>query len=364
MRFAIICLLAIFISTLSTGQIKDSIPSISCNKYTLFESDELLDICLKGDIRKLFKDRSEKAIYHPFHFAFTNKGYSQTLKIKIKTRGHFRKLKENCTTPPLLLNFKNLPNSEKILFHKQNKLKLVTACRDEKYVLREYLAYKIYQLISSKSFRVRLVTICFEDTRNGKKTDAQYGILLEDQNCMAERNKSILIKRLHFNPHKTDREMFLKMAVFQFLIGNTDWSIQYLHNIKLISGKQNAALIPVPYDFDLSGIVDAPYALPAEELQIQSVRQRRYRGYCLNNIEDFKPTFKIFEDAKKDIYNLYKNNSLLDEGYKKITINYLDKFYDIINDEKKSKRAFQYPCNLHGTGNVVIQGLRKRKPDK
>ena len=364
MRFAILCLLAIFISTQSTGQIKDSISSISCNEYTLFENDELLNICLKGDIRKLFKDRSEKTIYHPFHFTFTNEGYSQTLKIKVKTRGHFRKLRENCTTPPLLLNFDNLPNSEKILFHKQNKLKLVTACRDEKYVLREYLVYKIYQLLSPKSFRVRLVTICFEDTRKGKITDAKYGILLEDQNCMAERNQSQLIKRLHFYPTKTGREMFLRMAVFQFLIGNTDWSIQYLHNIKLISGKQNASLIPVPYDFDLSGIVDTPYAFPAEELQIQSVRQRRYRGYCLKNMKDFESTFKIFNNAKEDIYNLYKSNPLLDGAYKKLTINYLDEFYDIINDKKKSKRAFQYPCNRNGTGNIVIQGLKKRKPDK
>ncbi|BAX79835.1 hypothetical protein [Labilibaculum antarcticum] len=364
MRFSILCFLAIFIGTISAGQIKDSIPSLSCNEYTLFESDELLEICLKGDIRKLFKDRGDNAVYHPFQFTFGIEGISQSVDIRVKTRGNFRKLRENCRIPPLLLNFDSLPNSGGKLFYQQNKLKLVTACQNEKYVLREYLAYKIYQLVSEKSFCVRLVTICFEDSEKGKTTDPKYGILLEDQNCMAERNQSRLVKRLNLNPKKTDREMFLKMAVFQFLIGNTDWSIQYLHNIKLISGVQNAALIPVPYDFDHSGIVDTPYALPAEELQMRSVRQRRYRGYCLRNMEDFESTFAVFKDAKEDIYNLYKNSHLLEEDYIKSTLKYLDEFYDIISDKKKSKRAFQYPCNKYGTGNVVIKGINKIKPNK
>lgn len=364
MRFSILCFLAIFIGTVSTGQIKDSIPSLSCNEYTLFESDELLEICLKGDIRKLFKDRGENAVYHPFQFTFGTEGISQSVDIRVKTRGNFRKKKENCTTPPLLLNLDSIPYLTDSLFEGQNKLKLVTSCIKEKYIIREYLVYKIYQLVSEKSFRVRLVTICFEDTEKGKKTDPKYGILLEDQNCMAERNHSRLIKRLNLNPKITDREMFLKMAVFQFLIGNTDWSIQYLHNIKLISGVQNAALIPVPYDFDLSGIVGTPYARPAEELQMHSVRQRRYRGYCLENMEDFESTFNFFNDLKEDIYNLYKNNPLLEDDYKKFTLNYLDEFYDIITDKKRSEQAFQYPCSRFGTGHIIIQGMKKRTPNK
>ena len=154
------------------------------------------------------------------------------------------------------------------------------------------------------------------------------------------------------------------MAVFQYLIGNTDWSVRFLHNIKLIGGNENSILIPVPYDFDHSGIVYTNYALPAEELNLGSVRERRYRGYCLTDMREFDSTFKLFNDLKKEIYHLYESNLMLEKSYRKMTLQYLDEFYEIINDKKRSKQIFQYPCEPSGTGNVVIKGLSKKKQKK
>ncbi|MBI9056943.1 MAG: hypothetical protein JEZ01_04140 [Labilibaculum sp.] len=351
-----------FLASVSFGQ--TTIQKEACAIYSLFEDDEPIEICLKGNIRKLFSDRNEKSAYYPILFSYKEDGLEKSMQIKVKTRGNFRKLRENCTTPPLLLNFDSLEILKSSLFQGQNKLKLVTHCKDDKYVLREYLVYKIYQLITPNSFQVRLVKTCFEDRKKGKKSKPKLGILLEDQNCMTQRNESKLVKRLNINPIKTDRELFLQMAVFQFLIGNTDWSIQFLHNIKLISGNDNAALVPVPYDFDHAGIVYTPYALPAEELRMKSVRERRYRGYCIDDMKEFTSTFQLFNEIKVEIYEIYQSNTMLEKNYQKVTLKYLDEFYDIINDKKKSKRAFQYPCNPYGTGNVVIQGMKKKKPKK
>ena len=160
-------------------------------------------------------------------------------------------------------------------------------------------------------------------------------------------------------PDQTDQEAFLTMAVFEYLVGNTDWSVQYLQNIKLLAPDSSAVPATVPYDFDLAGIVDAPYAKPAEELDMNSVRQRRYRGYCIYDMKKFEPVIALYNRLKKDIYSIYTGCPLLDEKYKKATVKYLDEFYATINDPKKWQKDFTYPCDPNGTGNVVIKGLRE-----
>ena len=337
----------------------DSLHS-NCIADELFQSDEIIELCLSGNIRKLFNDRNDDAKYHPISMTYKlANGETDSLNINVRTRGHFRRMRNNCFTPPLYLKFDTVQDKSNSIFNEQTKLKLVTACIDEKYVLREYLVYKIYQLITEKSFRVRLAKVCFEDIEKDKKTDYKLGIILEDQKKMAERNNARLLKRLQINPRITDREMFLYMTVFQFLIGNTDWSIQYLHNIRLISCYDSPALVPIPYDFDHTGIVGTPYAHPAEELKLHSVRQRRYRGYCIVDMREFDPVFALFNDLRGEIYQIYKSNPLLNEKYIERTLNYLDDFYAIINDSKAATKAFQYPCN--NRGRIVIKGLKEEK---
>ncbi|WP_421917832.1 hypothetical protein [Marinifilum sp.] len=358
MRFTLIILLSVVFALPVCAQRIDSIAYASS---PLFESEEVFEIVLKGDVRKLFKDRRDKPKYHSFILSYELQDERYSLPVRLKTRGHFRKKRENCYTPPLLLNFDKLPNLAKTIFIGQNKLKLVTSCIHEKYVLREYLAYKIYQLITPKSFCVRLVKVTFEDTSRNKVITAKYGIILEDQNKLATRNNSSIRKQLELNPELIEKDEFLKMSVFQYLIGNTDWSIQYLHNIKIINDNEDSSLYAVPYDFDMSGIVNTPYALPAEALLLKSVRDRRYRGYCIEDMGDFESTFKTFNVLKEDIYAIYENNSLIDKTYQKRTLKYLDKFYETIWDEKISRSEFQYPCKPNGTGNIIIKGLKKLK---
>jgi hypothetical protein len=189
--------------------------------------------------------------------------------------------------------------------------------------------------------------------------EPQYGILLEEEEQMAKRNNSISVEGKIVRPEQTDPTDFLTMAVFEYMIGNTDWSVQYLQNVKLISDESGALPTAVPYDFDHAGIVMAPYAKPAEELLMSSIRERRYRGYCIQDMNQFTAVIEKFNERKPEIYNLYTDNPLLDERYIRSTIKFLDDFYETINEPKRLKSEFQYPCDVNGTGNVVIKGMRK-----
>jgi hypothetical protein len=329
------------------------------SKQGLFESDELLDITLKGNIRDLLNDRSGEPKSYPLFLSYRKEDSSEiSIPVNVKTRGHFRRLKENCVYPPLLLQFPRNDSQSSVLFHQSAKLKLVMPCRGDEYVVREWLVYKLYNLVTTESFRARLVRVKLEDEKNKKNPSPFYGILLEEEKQMARRNNKVSVNR-KIRPEQTLPESFLRMAVFEYLIGNTDWSVQYLQNIKLLAPDSTTVPATVPYDFDHAGIVNAPYALPTEELEMSSIRERRYRGYCVQDMKIFDSTIAVYNRLKKNIYDLYTRCSLLDAKYIKATVQYLDEFYTTINNTKTLQKEFGYPCNKNGTGNVIIKGLKE-----
>lgn len=325
----------------------------------IFESDEILPITIKGDVRDLLNDRGEASKYHSITLSYKNKDSSEvSIPVQMKTRGHFRKLKENCKYPPLLINFPKDVDRLSKEFSGQKKLKLVMPCAGEDYVIREWLVYKIYNLVTPKSFRARLVRIDLNDSKSKKQAAPFYGILIEDEKHMAARNRAVIVEQ-KLRPEETKQDVFLTMTVFQYLVGNTDWSVQYLQNIKLLKSDSFPQLITVPYDFDHSGIVNAPYAHPAEELLMKSVQERRYRGYCIKDLKVFESSIALYNKLKNDIYKLFINCSLLDAKYVKSVTKYLDEFYATINNPKSWQKDFAYPCDKNGTGNVVIKGLKE-----
>jgi hypothetical protein len=329
-------------------------------KPRLFDSDSVLKIKLSGNIKELLNDRSEKPKYHPIEVSYVKEDNTQvSIKAQAKTRGHFRKLRENCSYPPLQLRFMETDSLKHSVFAQQQKLKLVMPCKDDGYVIREWLVYKLYNLVTSKCFKARLVLVSLSNNKSKKTITPFYGILLEEEGQMAARNNDSIIGLLKLSPEQTETNAFLKMAAFQYMIGNTDWSVQYLQNIKLIAAAGDRSPTAVPYDFDHAGIVSAPYAEPAEELAMISVRERRYRGYCVADMKAFDPVIAFYNSIKKDVYDVYNNCSLLDAKYLKATIKYLDEFYETINDPELAKEAFNYPCDKNGTGNAIIKGLRK-----
>lgn len=331
--------------------------TIKNRKEGLFDTEAVLSITLSGNLSKLLRDKSKAPQKYPLTLSYINDN-KENVKItaEAKTRGNFRRLLGNCAYLPLKIYFPDVAAIQNTIFRDQRKMKLVMPCRGEKYVIHEYLVYKLYNLITPKSFRVRLVKVRLDNQQKKKQKQPVYGILLEEEAQMAKRIEMVSLER-KFRPTQLQKESFLNMAVFEYLIGNTDWSIQYLQNIKLLAQNSKATPYPVPYDFDHAGIVNAPYAKPAEALNLRSIKDRRYRGYCLKNLQKFEPTIAFYNQLKSAIYSVYQDCELLDKKYKASTIKFLDEFYETINDAEKWQKEFAYPCDPNGTGNVVIQGL-------
>jgi hypothetical protein len=180
---------------------------------------------------------------------------------------------------------------EDTLFEGQERLKLATHCndrpRDAGNVIDEYLAYRIFNLVSAFSYRVRLLRIRYVDTdRNETAAEPRWGFLIESDAELAARMHVATAGIAGIPYSRVDHDQAALMYVFEYLVGNTDWSLvtsltddHCCHNVDIF--ETGGKYVVVPYDFDLAGLVDASYAKPDPSLPIRSVRTRRYRGYCL-----------------------------------------------------------------------------------
>src|ERR1017187_3121125 len=221
---------------------------------TLFDTDHILHFKLTGKLNELYKDISNNNSNHPILLQYLDKDSNLvSIKLNVKTRGHFRRMKGNCTMPPLLLTFPKRNKIKNTVFENQSKLKLVVPCQGDDYVIEEFLVYKLFNLISDRSFKARLALVDFQDSLNRRKIETHYCFLLEDEKQMAERNQCYVWKHRMLNMQNTNPEEFRKMAVFQYMIGNTDWGVPYLQNIVLITKDSITAPTTVPYDFDHAG---------------------------------------------------------------------------------------------------------------
>ena len=329
--------------------------SVTVSPPGLFDSEEVLHIKLSGNIKALFNDRGNNAQYHPLLLTYKEADKEVSIPLKAKTRGNFRRDRNNCTYPPILLNFQKATNVNNF-FQEQDKMKMVMPCQREEYVVKEYLVYKLYNLITPQSYRARLAKVIFYDSVRKKEAGNFYTFFLEEDEQLAKRNGTHVLEKKMIRGESTETETFLKMAVFQYMIGNTDWSVPYLHNIRILSFDSLTIPSVVPYDFDHAGIVNAPYALPAEQLELSSTQERRFRGYCITDMKRFDQVIATFNLVRKDIYSVYTSCPFIDSRYIAATTKFLDGFYNTINDPKKLKAAFSYPCQQGSQ--VIIKGLQ------
>ena len=306
-----------------------------------FNSDEILNITINTDFKNLIKSKRDGK-YQKAELLVENKSYS----IRLKARGNYRL--ENCSFPPIMLNFSKTESNENSN-NQLKKLKLVNACRMQssyaQYILREYLIYRTFNLMTDMSFKVRLLKIEYVDTSNKMKTAVHYGFVIEDQKMIADRLDGIIIKRTGLKDQVTNTEQIVMLSIFQFLIGNTDWQVASLQNLKLLklNNVNEPAPYAIPYDFDYTGMVNASYAIPADILEIVNVRERLYWGKCYPQ-EDLQAAIDKFLEKKETIYQLYTDFTLFDKTSLRGSINYLDSFYKIIEDEKKWQYYFVDKC--------------------
>lgn len=324
----------------------------------LFASNEPLKFTLIIDTKKLKSDESDDPEYTEGQLILDTDGVEKTFDIKARARGNSRRIGHFCTFPPIKLNFQKKSVTGTV-FEGQDKLKLVAYCKDldlnEAYVLKEYLPYKFLNCLTPYSFKVRLAEITYKDINDKGKDVTRYGFLIEDDDIMAARNGGQITEMLMSNHDRCERNALDIFTVFQYMIGNTDWWIAKpkIHNVKLVL-LEGGNVVPVPYDFDYCGIVDAKYAVTDEQLPIDNVKQRFFRGYCR-----FPGTYELvidkFNENKDCIYTEINNLTELDEKYRKIIIKYIDDFYETVNDPKQLKRRIYDMCEINHTHLHVVK---------
>jgi hypothetical protein len=310
------------------------------NSQLFFLDDRLIDVTLTTDIRKLRNDKKTLA-YVPANITMKFSDTSVISEdIRVKPRGVYRKA--NCDLASLLLNFKNSTSPE---LSDLKKLKLVSICQKgatfDELLLKEYLVYKIQNLLSNKSFRVRLLHITFKDIRQRMKPFTQYAFLMEDMVDMAARNNCVELKKTDLVTVGCNREQMTFVNLFQYMIGNTDWSIPKCHNMKLMVPKNDTLAQPfaIPYDFDYCGLVNASYAVPDESFELQSVRDRLYRGFP-RIYSELQGTIDIFNEKKESILYYINHFDLCSTRCRNAMTAYLDEFFETISSRKKIESIF------------------------
>lgn len=332
-------LLAFFGAIFSaTAQQKQVAPAFDCNRFFLEETP--LTFTIISDFKKL-KAQKQKGVYMPA-FATLRLSATDSLadSIRIYARGEFRR--EQCQMPSLMVNFKSKKASP---FSELKKLKMVCGCSSSEYnerlVLMEYLTYKIYNLLTDMSFRVRLAQMTYKDKNNKTKPYTQYAFFIEDVDDMAKRNNCREYEKSAAAVY-TNRNQTLVMSVFQYMIGNLDWSIPNYHNVKLIQSLEDTTSFPfiVPYDFDFAGIVNAPYAFPNHEsFAVERVTDRFYRGLP-RTAEEVEAVMQIYQAAKPKMIQLINSFELLPEGDRKTMMKYVEEFYKTISNPKLVEHHF------------------------
>ncbi len=318
----------------------------------LFQSNKLLDVRITAPISTLVSKRPIDEEL-PGTLQYTNSaGDSVELDIKVRTRGKFRRDKDNCRFPPLRLNFVKSQTKD-TLFRKQDKVKLVTHCQKStayrEVVLREYVAYRILNVMTDISFKVRLLRITYIDTKKPKKDDVRYGFIIEHRDRLAKRIGKSVLDLPATHPRSLDPEYANMISMYHYLIANTDFSSvkgvegeECCHN-HVLFGHEGEAVWSVPYDFDQAGLVNAPHAAPNPRFKIRDVRRRLYRGRCIHS-DYVNATIARYKNKREEILQVVKEVLPTSDKSIKPMTGFIEKFYKTLDSERKVDNEFMKAC--------------------
>ena len=321
-------------------------PAVAQQPKPLFAASDPIHIVIQAPLSGLIRSRSSM----PVQGTLTDPT-GAALPVALSARGITRRSADVCDFPPIRVQF-TAPPSQQSLFVGQKKLKLVTHCKNspsfQQNLLLEYSAYKMYNLLTPHSFLVRLASIDYRDA-DGRPIISRLGYFLEDLSDVAKRNGTQQTRAPERIPatdlNATDAARY---ALFQHMLANHDWSMRAgpagkpcCHNAELIGPLGPGTAIPIPYDFDFSGFVNAPYAVPPDELHIASVRQRVYRGYCIDNPQVIEVARQM-RAARPQLMAAITSTPGIDPDRAAKAIGFLDGFFaDIATDDSVNAKLLR-----------------------
>lgn len=312
----------------------------------LFEEEAVLEIGLTGPFSELFSNRAERVEY-PFTLETGGAGFELDVRVRGKSRIRV------CDFPPLRLNFER-GHTAGTAFAGQHRLKLVTHCinddRGEIDLLEEYVAYRLFRVLSDFSYRVRLLRLRYADSTGKLDHGARerFGFVIESTRELAARTGTEPLDVAALGLSRVHSDQAARVFVFQYLIGNTDWSFvtsdgeqHCCHNGKLLSGGDG--IYYVPFDFDLAGLVNAPYAKPDPSLRLRNVRKRRYRGYCMDDAA-LQSALRQVVAERANLLGVAASTPGLDAADRTRITEYLESFFERAADEQKMLKSFARQC--------------------
>lgn len=312
----------------------------------IFDEEEPMQLTLTLDIKKYQREKN-KGEYMPVHFLYQINDTLQLEKnLRLKARGQFRR--SHCHLAPFWLNIRKADVANQ---HLQDikRIKVVTHCNGpkayEEYVLKEYLAYKIFNIISPVSFRVRLIRMKYVDSGRKNKLTEGWAFMVEPEEMVAIRHGALVVKKDALATSLMRQGEMDIVALFQYMIGNPDYSVTGRHNLKILGlpGFGSEGYTPVPYDFDYSGLVNAYYAIPGENLGIQSVTERYFMGPCRSD-EQMMVAIDLINQYRDEIYALVADFPYMSSRHKGEAMAYLESYFDLASRPKQLISMLNFTC--------------------
>lgn len=320
---------------------------VSGQHNSLFASRAVLRIEVFSDLQTLLNDIGDDRKYHNALLVCSDQGEKLKLDVEIQTRGNFRRDSGICKFPPLRLDFKKA-QIKGTLFEGSDKIKLVTHCNTDDpvsvdNVYAEYLIYKIYNLLSSFSYQVRLAEITYHDIMDQTTTLTYPGFFIEKTGNVAKRSNLV-----RYEPDKIDKSKmspghYKLFAVFQFLVGNSDWSVLLPKNVSFVAEKDTSMIYPMPYDFDMTRFVSPDYMDQVVGFDMEG-GNNFLKGYC-NSLDDFVPAINAVLAKREAILSLVSSFKPMSGKKRREIINYLDNQFEILEDLEVLGSFYKDYCN-------------------
>ena len=307
-----------------------------------FKDTTIIKVTVSTDVRNLQRQKTNP-VFQPAKFTWHNADSSGdvTEVVKIKQRGNMRK--QQCYMAALMIDFSIKGNTSRL--QNLGEIKWVAPCNfnkeSEQWLLKEFLIYKLYNAITDYSFRVRLIELNLEDEKQKVKPVTNFAFAIEPVDDLAKRLKCDEVKGVVVNTERTNRAQTTLLMLFQYMIGNTDWSVPNYHNVKLVKPADSLQAPPyiIPYDFDYAGAVNTPYAVPYEGLPITTVQERYYLGFP-RTIEEIKLVIEDFQARRESLLRIIQEFPLLARNHKGQMSGYIDEFFNLVKSERYLKYNF------------------------